>query len=200
MNFSFKLKNIAGLALIAVTIFNLSSCKNDDNEVTPVILLDSKATVKTSTIPVGSKDTKFFDLVKNVVTEKAETSTITLSGMSGSSLKPSTTAYKFGYFDLTGKTVEDIKVADLKGLAFKETTSLGLDASVMGVHSSVPTWVVYAGPPTHLISPVANRFILLYKGSELNENADDVIIFKIDQLTQVSSDATYTLKVKHFVK
>lgn len=200
MNFSFKLKNIASLALVAITVFNLSSCKNDDNEITPVILLDSKAMVKTSTIPVGSKDTKFFDLVKNLVTEKVETSTITLTGMSGSTLKPSTTAYKFGYFDLTGKSVDDIKVADLKGLDFKETTSLGLDASVMGVPSTLPTWVVYAGRPTHSISPIANRFVLLYRGSELNENADDVIIFNLDKLTQVSSDATYTLKVKHFVK
>ncbi|WP_400261035.1 hypothetical protein ACFX5U_13340 [Sphingobacterium sp. SG20118] len=86
MNFSFKLKNFASIALIAITAFNLSSCKNDDNEAAPTTLQDNKATVKTSTIIVPSKETAYFDLVKNAVADK-ENSTINLSGMYGFYLK-----------------------------------------------------------------------------------------------------------------
>jgi hypothetical protein len=186
MNFTFKLKNISALALVAVAVFNLSSCKSDDNDVT-------------STVVTG-KEPVFFDLIKNQAAETIEASTINFSGISSATVKPSTTAYKFGYFDLKGKTVEDIKVADLKGLDFKEATSLGLDATSMHVPLTGPTWMIYAGAPTHAVYPTADRFVLLYKGASLSENADDVIIFKAEELITVGRDITFKLKVKQFTK
>ncbi|MEJ5090531.1 hypothetical protein GEO21_10845 [Sphingobacterium faecium] len=163
-------------------------------------LEDSKAVVKTSTVAVPSQKTIFFDLIKNQTSETMETSIINFSGTSGTTLKPSTADYKFGYFDLTGKTVEDIKVADLKGLDFKEATSLGLDATSMSVPVTGPTWMIYAGSPTHAVYPTANRFVLLYKGASLSENTDEVIIFKADELVTAGRDVTFKLKVKHFAK
>lgn len=163
-------------------------------------LEDSKAVVKTSTVAVPSQKTVFFDLIKNQAAETIEASTINFSGTSGTTLKPSTSDYKFGYFDLTGKAVEDIKLADLKALDFKEATSLGLDATSMEVPAAGPTWMIYAGSPTHAVYPTANRFVLLYKGTSLSENTEEVIIFKAEELATAGRDVTFTLKVKHFAK
>ncbi|GEM63832.1 hypothetical protein SF1_18140 [Sphingobacterium faecium NBRC 15299] len=199
MNFTFKLKNIASLAFVAITVFNLSSCKSDDNDVNPAILLDSKATVKTSTIVVPPSTTLYYDLVKNIAAEE-KTSTINLSGMYGSTLKPSTTAYKFGYFDLAGKTIDAIKVSDLETLNFTETPSLAIDASSAGQPATGPTWIIYDFKNNHAVYPTANRFIILYKGTTLSKDAEEVIIFNAESVVALNGEATYTLKVKHFAK
>lgn len=198
MNFTFKLKKIASIALITALAFNLSSCDKEDN-VTVVQLQDSKATVKTSTIYVPSKSTVYYDLVNDREADAA-TGTINLSGMYGSTLKANAKDYKFGYFDLKGKTINDIKVSDLKSLDFKATTLLSIDASSAGAPASSPTWIIYDSPNNHAVYPTADRFVVLYKGTTLSENSDEVIIFIADDVIALNGNATYTLKVKRFVK
>lgn len=156
--------------------------------------------VKTGTVAVPSGKTAFYDMLNDKITETVETSLVNFSGLSGTTLKPSTTAYKFGYFDLKGKSIEDIKIANLKELDFKEATSLGLDATSMGQPVTGPIWVVYAGAPTHALHPTADRFVVLYKGTSLSENPNEVIIFKIDELVTAGRDATFKLKIKQFIK
>ncbi|MEN5197373.1 hypothetical protein [Sphingobacterium faecium] len=156
--------------------------------------------VKTGTVAAASGKTVFYDLLNDKITETAETSLVNLSGMYGSTLKPSMTAYKFGYFDLKGKTIEDIKIANLKELDFKEATSLGIDASSAGQPAIGPTWIIYDFKNNHAVYPTADRFVLLYKGTSLSENANEVIIFKAESVVALNGDATYTLKIKQFIK
>ena len=160
---------------------------------------DSKAVLKTSTIIVPPSSTLYYDLIKDVVAEE-ETSTINLSGMYGSTLKPSTAAYKFGYFDLEGKTIDAIQVADLDGLEFAEAPFLGIDASSAGAPASGPTWIIYDFKNNHAVYPTKNRFIALYKGEKLSKYAEEVIIFNAENIVALNGEATYTLKVKHFTR
>ena len=70
----------------------------------------------------------------------------------------------------------------------------------MGLPLPSAIWVFYAGSPTHAVTPIANRYIVLYKGTELSDKADEIIVFNADNITAAQGVGTYTLKVKHFTR
>ncbi len=197
MNLTVNLKNVFYLSLVALSTLSFSSCKKDKTET--IVLEDSKAKVQQSVISIPSSTKAFFNLLTNAKVDSAA-STINLSGMYASTLMPSSNTYKFGYIDVENSSVQNITLENLSKAKFNDTAKLEIDATSAGLAVGGPTWIIYDYPAGHKVYAVPNRYVVLYKGSSLSKNADEIIVFKAADVVASRGDATYTLDVKIFSK
>ncbi|MGJ1412790.1 hypothetical protein ACR78Z_24260 [Sphingobacterium thalpophilum] len=48
--------------------------------------------------------------------------------------------------------------------------------------------------------PTANRYIVMYKGEKLNNEADELYVIQAGSITAASGNATYNINFKRFIK
>ncbi|MGH2624498.1 MAG: hypothetical protein ACRDE7_12585, partial [Sphingobacterium sp.] len=63
-----------------------------------------------------------------------------------------------------------------------------------------PTWIIYDFKNNHAVYPTPDRYIVMYKGEELNENTDELYILNADSVVAAQGTATYSINVKKFIK
>ncbi|MGJ1284183.1 hypothetical protein ACR79P_02680 [Sphingobacterium spiritivorum] len=200
MKFTQTFKHSFAISLLALTTFGFSSCSDDDKEIKPVVLEDSKATVQTATIAASASAKGFYNLNTNTKTDSIN-STINMSDMFGSTLKPShPNTYKLGYFDRENTSVDALNLEILKKVELKETSSLIVDATSANVPVKGPTWIIYDYKNNHAVYPIANRYVVLYKGSEFSEKADEIYVLQAEKVVAANSVGTYTIKYKKYAK
>ncbi|MGO1242943.1 MAG: hypothetical protein ACTJHT_08640 [Sphingobacterium sp.] len=195
-----KLKPIF-LLLIAtgITFTITSACSDDDNEILPV-LNDANSDTEIAEIVVPPGDKIFFDFKTNTSQDSAE-SMINLSGMYGSSLSNSRSdTYNMGYFDLEDSSIEDLKLADILEATVTATNDFSIDASSAGAPATGPTWIIYDFQNNHAVYPTPNRYIVMYKGPALNNQADELYVLNAESVVAAQGTATYEINVKKFIK
>ena len=200
MKFTQTLKHSFAISLLALTTLGFSSCSDDDKEIKPVVLEDSKATVQTATIAASASAKGFYNLNTNTKTDSIN-STINMSDIFGSTLKPShPNTYKLGYFDRENTSVDAINLEILKKVELKETPSLIVDATSAGAPLTAPTWVYYDHKNGYTVTPIKNRYVVLYKGSDFSEKADEIYVLQADKVVAANGVGTYTIKYKKYAK
>ncbi len=195
-----KLKSIFLLFIATgMTFTTMSACSDDDNEVLPV-LNDANSETEVATVVVPPGDKIFFDFKTNTSQDSAE-SMINLSGMYGSSLNNSRSdIYKMGYFDLEDSSIENLKLADILEASITATNDFSIDASSAGAPATGPTWIIYDFQNNHAVYPTPDRYIVMYKGAELNNQADELYVLNAESVVAAQGTATYEINVKKFIK
>ena len=187
--------------LLSISCFSILaiSCSEDNPEIAPK-LSDSNAIIELSeiTVPPGKK--VFFDFNTNSVKDSAS-SMINLSGMYGSDLKNSRAdVYKMGYFDKENTSVEKLTLAEITSSEISTTNSFTIDASSAGAPANGPTWIIYDFKNNHAVYPTANRYIVIYKGVSLNDEADELYLINAASIKASQGIADYSINVKKFIK
>ncbi|MGJ1432226.1 hypothetical protein ACR79M_11670 [Sphingobacterium spiritivorum] len=201
MKFTQTLKHSFAISLLALTTLGFSSCSDDDKEIKPVVLEDSKATVQTATIVASASAKGFYNLNTNTKTDSIN-STINLSGMFGASLRSShPNTYKLGYLDKTGTSIDNITLDILKNTKFELVSSIGVDLSKIPMPNFDPAiWLSYDHGVTYQVKSIENRYVVFYKGSEFSEKADEIYVLQAEKVVAANSVGTYTIKYKKYVK
>ncbi|APU97276.1 hypothetical protein AACH28_04880 [Sphingobacterium thalpophilum] len=163
-------------------------------------LSDETAVSSTATIAVPSGVKTFYDFKTNTVQEETK-SMINLSGMYGSTLQnTSSDNYKMGYFDQANTSIEKLTLTSVLAANITLTDKLGIDASSAGAPVTGPTWIIYDFANNHAVYPTANRYIVMYKGEKLNNEADELYVIQAGGITAANGNATYNINFKKFVK
>ncbi|MBB5620087.1 hypothetical protein HDE69_001125 [Pedobacter cryoconitis] len=168
------LKITGMFALLAVLA---TSCKKDNNEVSNSPEKNQNAVV--NAIPVnsvvtgsfttplsspggsaGNWGTVYFSLANNATTTSTSAYQASFNGSFDGNINANTTgAYKLAYADVPSTTL-----AAIAKTAF--TTSNVNAATTLGSNTSAPGWYAY-NVTTHISGPVADRYVLLYKGTSV---------------------------------
>lgn len=198
-------------ALLCALSLGFTSCSKDESVVEEPTeqpeekpedpkLSDETAVSATAKIEVPSGVKTFYDFKTNAVQEEAK-SMINLSGMYGSTLQnTSSDNYKMGYFDQENTSIEKLTLASVLAANITLTDKLGIDASSAGVPVTLPTWIIYDFANNHTVYPTANRYIVMYKGEKLNNEADELYVIQAGSITAASGNATYNINFKRFIK
>lgn len=198
-------------ALLCALSLGFTSCSKDESVVEEPTeqpeekpedpkLSDETAVSATAKIEVPSGVKTFYDFKTNAVQEEAK-SMINLSGMYGSTLQnTSSDNYKMGYFDQENTSIEKLTLASVLAANITLTDKLGIDASSAGVPVTLPTWIIYDFANNHAVYPTANRYIVMYKGEKLNNEADELYVIQAGSITAASGNATYNINFKRFIK
>ncbi|MEZ0454698.1 hypothetical protein ABTW24_24130 [Sphingobacterium thalpophilum] len=198
-------------ALLCALSLGFTSCSKDESVVEEPTeqpeekpedpkLSDETAVSATAKIEVPSGVKTFYDFKTNAVQEEAK-SMINLSGMYGSTLQnTSSDNYKMGYFDQEHTSIEKLTLASVLAANITLTDKLGIDASSAGVPVTLPTWIIYDFANNHAVYPTANRYIVMYKGEKLNNEADELYVIQAGSITAASGNATYNINFKRFIK
>ncbi len=191
---SFLLFAVTGLAWTTI-----SSC-SDDKEIATPKLSDSHAKTEIAKITIPPSKKVFFDFKTNSLQDSAK-SMVNLSGMYGSNLQNSRSdVYAMGYFDKENTSIEKLTLQDVLAQKLTATNAFTIDASSAGAPATGPTWIIYDFKNNHAVYPTANRYIVMYKGAALNDNADELYVINAASVSAAQGTANYEINVKKFVK
>lgn len=187
-------------ALLCALVVGFTSCSKDDDKPLEKKLSDATATTATATIQVPPGAKVYYDFKTNSKQEE-DKSMINLSGMYGSTLQNSSPGnYKMAYFDKENTSIEKLTLSAVLSSDITATDKLSIDASSAGTPATGPTWIIYDFKNNHAVYPIPNRYIVMYKGEKLNDNADELYIIQAAGITAINGTATYNLNFKKFTK
>ncbi|QNK62535.1 hypothetical protein H7F33_18670 [Pedobacter sp. PAMC26386] len=167
------LKITGMFALLAVLA---TSCKKDNNEVSNAPLKSNNAvnTIPSNSVVTGAFTTPlsspggsagnwgtvYYDLANNATTTTTSAYQASFNGSFDGNINANTgSSYKLAYADVPSTTL-----AAIAKTAF--TTGNIKTATTLGSNTSAPGWYAY-NVATHVSGPVADRYVLLYKGSSV---------------------------------
>ncbi|MBB6273319.1 hypothetical protein HDF26_003779 [Pedobacter cryoconitis] len=169
------LKITGMFALLAVLA---TSCKKDNNETSNTSLKNNTNNAVNAipansvvtgafTTPLsspggsaGNWGTVYFDLANNATTTAASAYQASFNGSFDGNINANTAgAYKLAYADVPSTSLAAIAQSAFTTLNVKPATTLGSN-------TSAPGWYAY-NVTTHLSGPVADRYVVLYKGTSV---------------------------------
>lgn len=186
-------------AVVGFSWTSMTSC-SDDNDVVIPKLNDSGAKTELASITVPPNKKVFFDFKTNSVQDSSK-SMVNLSGMYGSNLKNSRDdVYSMGYFDMENTSVEKLTLKDILAVKITATNEFTIDASSAGAPAKGATWIIYDFKNNHAVYPTPNRYIVMYKGKVLSDEAEELYVINAGKITAAQGTAAYNINVKKFIK
>ncbi|WP_293913179.1 MULTISPECIES: hypothetical protein [unclassified Sphingobacterium] len=210
MKFTQTLKHSFAISLLALTTLGFSSCSDNNNDVVPdTELKDTQAKVQSQTL-TPSTDSIFYNIKANATSPKANALFSFAGKFYNLDITPTDSAnYRFGYFDSKAASVDDINlsVLDTAKIQLAKTLTIKIINNTFPYTNVPNSWYTY-NAQNHVLTPIANRYAILYKapkGTNFNRKVEEAFIVQLNSITQNDDPKTravtsFIIKSKNFTK